>query len=75
MDPKKVRAIVTMPCPKAQEEIRVFLGLTGFYRKHIDGYARIVTLLTDNSDRLCGIFGLMPTYELYWAKQKATSFQ
>ena len=36
-----------MPCPKAQEEIRVFLGLTGFYRKHIDGYARIVTPLTD----------------------------
>ena len=47
MDPKKVRAIITMPCPKAQEEIRVFLGLTGFYRKHIDGYARIVTPLTD----------------------------
>jgi hypothetical protein len=42
-----VRAIITMPCPKAQEEIRVFLGLTGFYRKHIDGYARIVTPLTD----------------------------
>jgi hypothetical protein len=36
-----------MPCPQAQEEIRVFLGLTGFYRKHIDGYARIVTPLTD----------------------------
>ena len=47
MDPKKVRSIITMPCPKAQEEIRVFLGLTGFYRKHIDGYARIVTPLTD----------------------------
>ena len=36
-----------MACPQAQEEIRVFLGLTGFYRKHIDGYARIVTPLTD----------------------------
>ena len=47
MDPKKVRSIITMPCPQAQEEIRVFLGLTGFYRKHIDGYARIVTPLTD----------------------------
>ena len=23
-DPKKVRSIITMPCPKAQEEIRVF---------------------------------------------------
>jgi hypothetical protein len=47
MGPKKVRAIITMPCPKAQEKIRVFLGLTGFYRKHIDGYARIVTPLAD----------------------------
>ena len=47
MDPIKVRSIITMPCPQAQEEIRVFLGLTGFYRKHIDGYARIVTPLTD----------------------------
>jgi hypothetical protein len=47
MDPKKVRSIITMPCPKAQEEIRVFLGLTGIYQKHIDGYARIVTPLTD----------------------------
>jgi hypothetical protein len=47
MDPKKVRVIITMPCPKAQEEFRVFLGLTGFYCKHIDEYARIVTPLTD----------------------------
>ena len=35
-----------MPCPQAQEEIRVFLEFTGLYRKHIDGYARIVTPLT-----------------------------
>jgi hypothetical protein len=47
MDPIKVRSIITMPCPRAQEEIRVFLGLTGFYRKHIDRYAIIVTPLTD----------------------------
>jgi hypothetical protein len=31
----------------AQEEIRVFLELTGFYRKHIDGYTRIVTPLAN----------------------------
>ena len=47
MDPKKARSIITMPCPKAQEEIRVFLRLTGFYRKHIDGYTRTVTPLAN----------------------------
>jgi hypothetical protein len=27
------------------------------------------------SSWLCAICGLMPPYKLYWAKQKATSFQ
>ena len=43
----KVDAIKRMPRPKTKKEVRAFLGLTGYYRKFIPGYASIATALTD----------------------------
>ena len=43
----KVRAVESFPTPKTKKQVRAFLGLTGYYRKFIAGYADIAMALTD----------------------------
>ena len=47
MDPEKVRAILEWPHPTNLEELQIFLGLSGFYRKFIQNYAKIAVPMTD----------------------------
>ena len=44
---KKVDAIKNIPQPKSVRDIQVFLGLTGYFRRHICRYAEIARPLTD----------------------------
>ena len=46
-DPKNIDAVMDMKTPKNCREIRRFLGMCGFYRKHVPGFARIATPLTN----------------------------
>lgn len=46
VDPKKTETIRNYPIPKTLKELRSFLGLTGYYRKFIMDYAKIVKPLT-----------------------------
>lgn len=46
VDPIKTETIQNYPIPKTLKELRSFLGLTGYYRKFIKGYAKIVKPLT-----------------------------
>jgi hypothetical protein len=41
VDPAKVKAVVEWPVLKLIKEVRAFLGLTGFYRRFIKGYAAL----------------------------------
>jgi RNase H-like domain found in reverse transcriptase/Reverse transcriptase (RNA-dependent DNA polymerase) len=42
MDNKKVQAIIDWPVPKTLQELQMFLGFCGFYRKFIERFAFIV---------------------------------
>ena len=47
IDPKKIEVIAQWPEPKTQKDVRSFLGLTGYYRRFIKGYALLSKALTD----------------------------
>jgi transposase InsO family protein/predicted aspartyl protease len=38
-DPEKIRVVANWPTPRNLHEVRSFLGLSGYYRKHVYGYA------------------------------------
>eukprot|EP00794_Sanderia_malayensis_P021278 gene21278-biopygen16313 len=46
-DPKKIEAIRNLPPPANLEHLRFFLGLAGYYRKFIPGFATVSSPLTE----------------------------
>ena len=46
VDPKKIQAMQEWPHPKTLKSLRVFFGLTRYYRKFVYNYGKIVGPLT-----------------------------
>ncbi|XP_050884689.1 uncharacterized mitochondrial protein AtMg00860-like [Lathyrus oleraceus] len=66
VDPSKVEVVVSWERPKTATEIRSFVGLAGYYRRFIEGFAKIVAPLTQLT-RKNHIFA--------WTEQCEKSFQ
>lgn len=47
VDLKKIQAMQDFPQPRTLKNLRVFLGLIGYYRKFVNNYGRIAHLLTN----------------------------
>jgi len=46
IDPDKIKAIIDWHVPKDVPEVRSFLGITGYYRKFIEGFLKIANPIT-----------------------------
>ena len=46
VDPKKVETVMSWERPKLVFEIRSFLGLTGYYKRFIEDFSRLVGPMT-----------------------------
>jgi hypothetical protein len=47
VQPDKVRAVKEYPRPRSKKDVRSFLGLSGYYRKHIKNFSELALPLTD----------------------------
>ena len=46
VDPEKIRAIEDWSAPKDVTDVRYFMGITGYYRRFIEGFSRIANPIT-----------------------------
>ena len=46
VDPKNVEAVMSWERPKSVFEIRIFLGLTGYYKRFIEDFSRLEAPMT-----------------------------
>jgi hypothetical protein len=46
-DPKKVKAFEQYPVPKTVRDVRPFISLAGYYRRHVRNFAEIARPLTN----------------------------
>lgn len=65
-DPKKTDAVEKFPIPNSVKKIREFLGLTGYYRRFIDNYAKISKPLTSL---------LQKDTEFVWGESQTEAFE
>ncbi|CAD6236937.1 GSCOCG00012487001-RA-CDS [Cotesia congregata] len=65
-DPKKTDAVKKFPVPNSFKKVREFLGLTGYYRRFIDNYAKI-------SKPLTSLLQKDATFE--WGEKQAEAFE
>ncbi|GKA18092.1 putative reverse transcriptase domain-containing protein [Tanacetum coccineum] len=47
VDPAKIESIKDWASPKTPTKVRQFLGLTGYYRRFIEGFSKIAKLMTE----------------------------
>jgi len=46
VDPDKIKSIINLPIPMDVPDVRSFMGITGYYRKFIEGFSKIANPIT-----------------------------
>ena len=46
VDPENIWAIEDCPVPKDVTDVRSFMGITGYYRRFIEGFSKIANPIT-----------------------------
>ena len=67
-DPTKIEAVKSFPAPTTKKDVRVFLGLAGYYRRFIPNYSSLAAPLTDLTKKTC------PT-KVRWTNLCCTAFE
>ncbi|GFV20967.1 retrovirus-related Pol polyprotein from transposon 297 [Trichonephila clavipes] len=65
----KVQAVLEFPTPRTKTQIRAFLGLAGYYQKHINLFSVIAAPLTD------ALKGRAKRGEIKWTTEGEDAFQ
>ncbi|XP_052888005.1 uncharacterized mitochondrial protein AtMg00860-like [Gossypium arboreum] len=66
VDSKNIEAIVQWKAPRNVSEIRNFLGLTGYYRRFVNGFSKIALLMTKQ---------LHKNVQFIWSNECQESFE
>jgi len=64
-DPEKVEAVATWPIPKSVTEVRAFVALAGYYRRHIRGFSEIARPLHELTRK---------NVAFYWSSEQEEAF-
>nr|GFB96928.1 reverse transcriptase domain-containing protein [Tanacetum cinerariifolium] len=66
VDPAKIESIKDWASPKTPTEIRQFLGLTGYYRRFIEGFSKIAKSMTKLTQKVI---------KFDWGEKEENAFQ
>ena len=55
VDPKHIEVVIDWPRPTIVTEVRSFLGLTGYYRRFLEDFSKIATLLIKLTRKECEV--------------------
>ncbi|GJY11729.1 putative reverse transcriptase domain-containing protein, partial [Tanacetum coccineum] len=66
VDPSKIEVVKNWKAPRTPTEVRLFLGLAGYYRRFIENFSKIANSLTILTQK-CKTF--------YWGEEQELAFQ
>jgi hypothetical protein len=65
MDPSKIKGVANWPAPRTVNDVRAFLGFTGFYRYFIPNYSHIAHPLIDLTKKATPFHWEIPQFKAF----------